>query len=278
MELRVLVDNNTLIDRYFVAEPGLSFLIEDGGAGVLFDTGYSGVFIQNAARMGRDLTSLDRIVLSHGHPDHTWGLGALIRLYTEASIEKPGTVAPAVIGAPGVFEDKHMEGIGEIGSLLSEEKLGQIFPVEASAEPVRLTERLVFLGEIPRRFNFEASAAVGRIMTDAGPAPDPLTDDTALAYESERGLVVISGCAHAGICNTIEHAREVCGREKVADVIGGLHLLDAEPERMQGTARYLEGLQLEALHACHCTDLAAKIFLARTLPVREVGVGLKLAY
>ncbi|MBU0462710.1 MAG: MBL fold metallo-hydrolase, partial [Proteobacteria bacterium] len=74
MQLTVLVDNNTIIDRYFLAEPGLSFLIEDENVSVLFDTGYSDIFIKNAQKMGKNLAHLDYIVFSHSHLDHTWGI------------------------------------------------------------------------------------------------------------------------------------------------------------------------------------------------------------
>ena len=87
MRLTVLVDNATLTDRYFLAEPGLSIYLEDGGTRVLFDAGYSGILIANAQKMGIDLLGVEEIVISHGHLDHTWGLDALVRLHTEAIFE-----------------------------------------------------------------------------------------------------------------------------------------------------------------------------------------------
>jgi len=87
MKLTVLVDNNTLIDHYFLGEPGISFLIQDQDKQILFDVGYSDAFIQNAEKMKFDLLQSDYIVLSHGHLDHTWGLDPLIKLYSEAKIE-----------------------------------------------------------------------------------------------------------------------------------------------------------------------------------------------
>ena len=88
MKLTVLVDNNTLIDRYFYGEPGISYFIADEDKRILFDVGYSDAFIKNAQKMNIDLLNTDFLVLSHGHLDHTWGLEPLIRLYTEAIIEK----------------------------------------------------------------------------------------------------------------------------------------------------------------------------------------------
>ena len=81
MKLTVLVDNNTIIDRYFLAEPGLSFFIQDEDKTVLFDTGYSGIFLDNAHKMGLDLANLDYLVFSHSHLDHTWGSDRLIKFF-----------------------------------------------------------------------------------------------------------------------------------------------------------------------------------------------------
>jgi 7,8-dihydropterin-6-yl-methyl-4-(beta-D-ribofuranosyl)aminobenzene 5'-phosphate synthase len=108
--------------------------------------------------------------------------------------------------------------------------------------------------------------------------PDELLDDTALAFRSAEGLVIITGCSHAGICTITEYAREVCGEPKVIDIIGGFHLIRLERERMEKTGAYLGGLSLKALHACHCTSLTAKIALAAQCPVQEVGIGMEFAW
>jgi 7,8-dihydropterin-6-yl-methyl-4-(beta-D-ribofuranosyl)aminobenzene 5'-phosphate synthase len=278
VQLTVLVDNNTLIDRYFQGEPGLSFFIRDGEARILFDTGYSGLFLANARKMDIDLRRLDWVVLSHGHLDHTWGLDPLIRRFTEAAIEGQPIKRPTILGHPAVLGSRRIDTLPNIGSSLSEDKLSPHFRLRFSREPVWLTEHLVFLGEIPRIFEFEAASPLGLVMGKQGPEPDPLADDSALAYRSHDGLVLITGCAHAGICNTIEHARRVCGEERVADIIGGFHLLAPPAERLEETARRLETLGLRSLHPCHCTDLASKVALARRLLVEEVGVGLRLEY
>jgi 7,8-dihydropterin-6-yl-methyl-4-(beta-D-ribofuranosyl)aminobenzene 5'-phosphate synthase len=278
VQLTVLVDNNTLIDRYFQGEPGISFFIRDDERRILFDTGYSGLFLQNARKMDIDLRRLDWVVLSHGHLDHTWGLDPLIRLFTEAAIEGQPVERPTLLGHPGVLGSKRIEALPNAGSGLSEEKLSPHFPLRFSREPVWLTERLVFLGEIPRILDFEGACPLGEVVAGEGTAPDLLVDDSALAYRSRDGLVLITGCAHAGICNTIEHARRVCGEERLADVIGGFHLLAPSAERLEETVRHLDAMGLRSLHPCHCTDLSSKVALARRLPVEEVGVGLRLEY
>ncbi|HIH94439.1 TPA: MBL fold metallo-hydrolase [Methanosarcina acetivorans] len=279
MKLTVLVDNNTLIDRYFFAEPGLSFLLEYSGARVLFDTGYSDIFLTNARKMGLSLLDLDYLVLSHGHLDHSWGLEPLIRLFTEAGIERLPGRSPVLVAHPLAFESKKIEGIGEIGSLFTPKKLSEHFRLQLSGTPFWLSERLVFLGEIPRNFTFEAEAAIGYVRDIKGnKIPDLLPDDTALVYRAETGLVIITGCSHSGICNITEYAKEVCGDSRVLDIVGGFHLLEPSKERMRGTLDYLKKLDPECIHACHCTDLNSKIELSKVCRLKEVGVGLQIEY
>jgi len=277
MRLTVLVDNNTLIDRYFYGEPGVSYFIEDEGKKILFDVGYSDAFIRNAQKMNIDLLNIDFLVLSHGHMDHTWGLDPLIRGYTEAVIEKIDHGRPTVIAHPLTFLTKTMNGLGEIGSMVSEEKLSKHFRIRLSKDPVWLTERIVFLGEIERNNDFEAKIPIGKVKANYL-EDDYLMEDSALAYRSSEGLVIITGCSHAGICNIVEHAKRICGEDKIVDIVGGLHLLDPSKEQMQGTLDYMKKLQPNEVHACHCTDLNSKIALSRVVNLREVGVGLKLEY
>ena len=275
MQLTVLVDNNTYIDRYFKAEPGLSIFIEEGATRILFDLGYSAIFLENAQRLAIDLRHLDYLVLSHGHLDHSWGLPELLRFYLESSIEGVPLRKPRFLAHPDVFLSRAFGPLPEIGGLLDEAALRRQFETTLSRDPVWLTERLVFLGHIPRKHPFEGKTSLGAL---ADGREDFIEEDTALAYKSDQGLVLIAGCAHAGICNMVDHAREVCQEDRVIDIIGGLHLLDPPPEQLQGTAAYLAGLSLPALHACHCTDLFSKIALAQAAPLREVGVGLRLSY
>ena len=277
MRLTVLVDNNTLIDRYFYGEPGVSYFIEDEGKKILFDVGYSDAFIRNAQKMNIDLLNIDFLVLSHGHMDHTWGLDPLIRAYTEAAIEKIDYKRPAVIAHPLTFLTKTKNGLGEIGSIISKEKVSEHFRIRLSKDPVWLAERIVFLGEIERNNNFEAKIPIGKVKANYL-EDDYLMEDSALAYRSSEGLVIITGCSHAGICNIVEHAKGICGENKIVDIVGGLHLLDPSKEQMQGTLDYMKKLQPNEVHACHCTDLNSKIALSRVVNLREVGVGLKLEY
>jgi 7,8-dihydropterin-6-yl-methyl-4-(beta-D-ribofuranosyl)aminobenzene 5'-phosphate synthase len=274
MKLTVLVDNNTLIDRYFLAEPGLSFFIEADGKRVLFDTGYSDVFLTNAHKLGLDLANLDYVALSHGHQDHTWGLEPLVRFYAELEIEKRLHFKPTVVAHPKTFTSVRDEGFAEAGSLLSENKLSKHFTLQLGTEPFWISSNLVYLGEIPRRNDFEGRLTFGR--KEGEDAEDTVPEDSALAYVAPEGVVVITGCAHAGICNTIEYALEVCSDNRVLDVIGGFHLQNPSQKQLNDTLSYFEKLRPRCLHACHCTDLQSKIALARVANMKEVGVGLSL--
>ncbi|MGC9445028.1 MAG: MBL fold metallo-hydrolase [Candidatus Methanospirareceae archaeon] len=271
MQLTVLVDNNTLIDRYFLGEPAVSYYIEDADTRILFDVGYSDAFLVNAQKMVIDLRTLHFVVLSHGHLDHTWGLDPLIRLYIESKIERLESKKPTLVAHPAIFQAKLLNGVGQIGSLVTETQLANYFTLHLSKEPVWLTERLVYLGEIPRRNEFEAQAPIGTVVSDENEeAADYSMDDSALAYRSSQGLVVIAACAHAGICNTIEYAREVCDEDRVADVIGGFHLLDPPEQQLKGTLAYFKSLQPATVHACHCTDLRSKLALAGSSSSRRL--------
>jgi len=207
VKIIVLVDNNTFIDRYFIAEPGVSYYIESEGKKILFDVGYSDVFLVNARKLGINLLDVDMIVLSHGHLDHTWGLSHLIRFFNEAHIEGMNARRPTLIAHPMVFASRSYKSDPKVGSLLKEETLGKFFDLKLNRDPVNLTGELVFLGEIERLNDFEGKQSIGTISIEGVEIPDLIADDSALAYSSTQGLVIVTGCSHSGICNIVEYAR-----------------------------------------------------------------------
>ncbi len=283
MRLTVLVDNHTLIDRYLTGEPALCLYLECDGKRVLFDLGYGNAFLRNAAILGIHPLEADTVVLSHGHIDHTGGLAPLARRILEHGLENSGehiSSSPRLIAHPDVFTPRTaMDGRLSVGSVMGRKQAESVFSsMQLSSEPVWVSERLLFLGEIERRFSYEGHTSIGKRDTAKGEQPDLIPDDTALAYRSEEGLVIVTGCSHAGICNIIEQARRLTGEERVLDVIGGLHLLNPPQEQLDKTAAYLGSLQLQALHACHCTDLASTLTLSASAPVAETGCGLVLEY
>ncbi len=277
MKLTVLMDNNTLIDRYFYGEPAVSYLIETEGEKVLFDTGYSGAFIMNARKLDMDLLDIDYLVLSHGHIDHTGGLEPLLKLFMEKSL-RASADKPELIAHPSVFSRKFFHKGPEIGSLVQKDSLLPFFTMKLSKKPVVLSKNLLFLGEIDRKNSFESRVPVGKTMREGTAVDDFVPDDSALVYTSGEGLVIITGCSHSGICNIIAAAQKATGIKRIADIIGGFHLLDPPEEQLEETAAYLDKAGPKTLHACHCTDLQSKIRLSAVSDLKEVGSGLVLEY
>ncbi|MFW5979624.1 MAG: MBL fold metallo-hydrolase [Halanaerobium sp.] len=278
MKLKVLVENNTLIDRYFKGEPGVSYYLEADGKKILFDTGYSDLFIENAGKMDIDLLDLDYLVLSHSHLDHSWGLQHLIQLFTEAQIEGKKYKKPELVTHPETFAARRVGRIDQIGPLISKERAARHFDLNLNREPFWFTDNLVFLGEIERKNDFEAQSPIGKVIKNGKEEPDYIVEDSALAYNSPQGLVIITGCSHAGICNITEKAKSIFKEEKVIDLIGGFHLQNPSQKQLEGTKSYFKKLKPKAVHASHCTDLKSKIELAQVVELKEVGVGLELDY
>ncbi len=277
MELHVLLDNNTIIDRYFKAEPGVSYYIKEGDVNILFDTGYSDVFLENAKKMQLDMLNIDYIVISHGHIDHSWGLIPLMRLQQEAIIERLTYKKPSFVSHPDALKYKRYNS-EDIGTLVDEKKLKVHYKMQLTKEPYWLTDKLVFLGEIERTNNFEGLDSIGTIMEENTERADYLLDDSALVYQSENGLVIITACSHSGICNIVEYAKKICKDDRIVDVVGGFHLLNPSTNVMDKTVNYFEQLNAKEVHACHCTDLKSKIALSRVANLQEVGVGMVLKY
>ena len=280
LKLSVLVDNNTLtqIDADFRGEPGLSFYIECDHKKIIFDTGYSDLFIKNAYKMNITFQEIDYIVLSHGHLDHTWGLISLIQMYTRWFFQGLTVRRPILLSHPDVFLPKILKETWQIGSLIRQQEISRQIDLQLSKSPIWITEKLVYLGEIEKFTDFEGLTPIGKVNKDGVRTDDYILDDSALAYKSKEGLVIITGCSHAGICNIIEYAKKVCNETRIIDIVGGFHLQNPSNKQLNGTLDYLKQLNPPVVHAGHCTDLKSKIALTNVVKIEEVGVGLELQY
>ena len=267
MKLVVLADNNTYIDQYYLAEPALSIYIENCEKKYLFDIGYSDVYLKNAERLGIELESLDAVIISHGHNDHTGGLAFYPKRQNK----------PLLIAHPGIMEPKRAEGLC-ISLPVTEAYLQDRFVFKLTRSPLWLDEQLVFLGEIHRANDFENKKPVGEHCLADGWHDDYVLDDSALVYKQKDGLYIITGCSHSGICNIAEYAKQVTGCNVIKSIIGGFHLFSGRSQQTLATVDYLQSNVEGTMYPCHCTNLAAKFALHKQLPVQEVGVGLTLEW
>lgn len=263
MDIRVVVDNNTFIDQYYLGEPAACFYLEVDGKRILFDCGYSDVLLKNADKMKIDLNMLDLIVLSHGHNDHT---GGLVHLTEQCDLS-----GCKLIAHPDCFYKKRFEG-EQIGSPMTLSQLSDAVRVELSREPIRLTENLFFLGEIPEYFTFEKREPIGECERDTKWIPDQLLEDTALAYKTDEGVFIITGCSHSGICNISEYAKKITECERIIGILGGFHIFK-ESEKLFGTIQYFKENHIHKLYPSHCVSFRAKALIDQEIKISDVAVG-----
>ena len=255
----ITLTENTAGNVGVLAEWGLSILVEVDGLNVLLDTGLSTSVVHNASVLGIDLSTIDKIVISHGHTDHTGGLRQLLKAMRK-EVE--------VIAHPDIWDSKYSERAREgayvyAGIPFQKEELeglGASFTL--TSEPVWISDRIVTTGEIPMLTDYEKIDANLYVKKEGEFHPDPLRDDLALAIKTEQGLVVVAGCAHRGIVNTVHHAQKLTGVEAIDTVVGGTHLIRAAEERVELTIAELKGFGIQRLGASHCTGFHATVRLA----------------
>jgi len=258
--ITILCDNTVGALSGTIGEHGFAALAEWDGGSILFDTGQGEALLHNALRRNRDLHRVGHVTLSHGHYDHTGGLLPLLR----------NCGGKEIFAHPAVFSRRYrVKDTGEstsIGIPYREEFLRGLGGRFSLSDRFREIAKGIFMtGEVPRKNPFEVGDA-GQFCDDAGSMPDRVRDDQSLVIVSERGLVLLLGCCHAGVINSIDYAMEKTGVENVYAVIGGTHLGFSDPNRLDETVRALRGYRIKKICPGHCTGFAASARLFREFP------------
>ncbi len=251
------LSENTAAAPNLLAEWGLSILVETDTANILLDTGQSVSVSHNADILGVDLSQVVKIVLSHGHFDHTGGLRQVLRKMRKET---------EILAHPDIWSAKYSRRHGQeryIGIPCPRqelESLGARFNL--TTEPVKITDNIMTTGEVPMVTDFEQIDPDLYVKEDAGFKPDRLRDDQALIIKTESGLVVILGCAHHGMINTLYHAQQLTGVKEIRMVLGGCHLNVATEEQIWQTIAALKELAVPRIGVSHCTGLTAAAIMA----------------
>lgn len=240
MKIHILTENQSSAIGY-LAEWGLSLFIEYNNIKILFDTGYSDVFIKNSNKMQLDISKSDYIILSHYHRDHTGGIRCLSEWDNIKFITHPDV----------------MKNISNnISNLMKKHQL------LLHKNPYEFYNGAYFLGEIPRISKFEKGNYKG----------NPMKDDTALVFKTPKGCAVVTGCSHSGIVNICEYAKEVTG-QKLYSVTGGFHLFESDKTAVEGVIEYFKNEQPDRLYPMHCIDLPTMSSLYQNFKFSKKSAG-----
>lgn len=261
-KITVICENRSLITRNILGEHGFAALIERNNERILLDTGQGMTLKPNAAALGINLSDIQKIVISHGHFDHTGGLTDIAPPHPDIQL----------IAHPDIFNDRYSESrtldrktYSYVGIRHHREYLESHFNSRFSftKEFCEISEGIYFSGEIPRITSFEKADTRLKIKANGSYVNDPLKDDASLLIETGSGPVILTGCAHAGIVNVIKHFENKTGHKKFFAVIGGTHLgfLDS-PDQLEKSMQAFESYGFELIAVSHCTgnEAAAACF------------------
>ena len=253
--LKITILSTMLADGNELGEWGFAALVEADGRRLLFDTGeHTDVVWKNAQSLGIDLSTVPEVVLSHSHSDH---VGGFLTLRRAVAAKTPAALARTHVGT-GMFYPRtsgvpRVEGNPMIAIKPEYERTGGTFVTHA--QPVQLYPGVWLTGPVPRKFPERNWSGRGQVTTPAGVGEDNLPEDLALVFDTAQGLVVLTGCGHAGVVNTIDYARTVVRPARVHALIGGLHLFAANEATLTWTAERLRGFGVDALIGAHCTGI-----------------------
>jgi 7,8-dihydropterin-6-yl-methyl-4-(beta-D-ribofuranosyl)aminobenzene 5'-phosphate synthase len=253
--LKITILSTMLADGKELGEWGFAALVDADGHLILFDTGqHSDVVLKNAQTLGLDLSRVPEVVLSHDHWDH---VGGLLTLRQSVLGKAPNALARVHVGE-GIFYPRTSfnRGIEDNEALLlkeSYEKTGGVFITHST--PAELYPGVWLTGPIPRKYPERNWSVSGQVKTAQGWVEDTVPEDQALVFDTDQGLVLLVGCAHAGIVNTVDYARAIVRPARVHALIGGIHLFNASDQTLDWTTGKLAEVGVENFLGAHCTGI-----------------------
>jgi 7,8-dihydropterin-6-yl-methyl-4-(beta-D-ribofuranosyl)aminobenzene 5'-phosphate synthase len=254
-DLRITVLSTMLADTAGIGEWGFAAVVEADGRRILFDTGARPqTVIANAAELKVNLADITDVVLSHHHGDHTGGLITLRRALAE---KNPRALSAAHVGK-GIFFKR--PGPSVFGSAVAEwkaafEQSGGRFT--EYDKPAEIMPGVWFTGPVPRKYPERNWSGSGKVETPEGTEEDNVPEDMSMAFQTAKGIVVLSGCGHAGIVNTLEHVRNRIANAPVFAALGGFHLFQLDDEKLAWTASKLREFGVQRFLGAHCTGIEA---------------------
>lgn len=254
--VKVTVLSTMLADTVGVGEWGFAALVEVDGYRVLFDTGArQDTVLNNAEELNVDLSGVTDVILSHHHGDHT---GGLLKLRQTLVSRNSGALSRAHV-APGIFEPRRYKDKkdGNPMPALRDAYLATGAKMVEHSKAEMLAPGVWLTGPVARRYPEHNWAKGASILAADGPVEDTIPEDMSLVINAEEGLIVVTGCGHAGIGNILAQAREMMPGVPVRAVIGGLHLLDADEKTLLWTAKQMRKAGVEYLLGAHCTGIEA---------------------
>jgi len=247
MKITILCENQSGYEnaKVCLSEWGFSAFIETANLNLLFDTGHTDVYKHNAEQLGVNLENTHFVVLSHHHWDHSGGIQ-----HHNFKIKKKLILHPEITNKLPLNES---------------EKIKNDFEIITSAKPLEISSGVFYLGEIPRRNDFEKGMFEN----------DKMLDDSAIAIKTKNGVVVITGCSHSGICNICEYAKEIAG-QKLYAVIGGFHLFEDNQKAVNGTIDYFRAEKPQLLFPMHCVDFPTLSKFHEIFGIKKISTGDKI--
>ena len=261
-KVTIIVDNTP--SPGFQSEHGFSALLDTGKRRVLFDTGQGPAFAGNMEKLGVANDEIEAVVLSHGHYDHTGGLPAILRAMPRVP----------VFAHPSIVIDRYAAGKGHVRSVAVPEASRRLIMSPETKmvwceAPLLLGDEAGITGQVPRLTSYEDTGGPFFVYPDCK-VPDLIPDDMAMWVRTGKGLLVVTGCCHSGLVNTLRHAMRLSGEQRLHCVIGGFHLCSAAEERLSSTIEDLEKMSPGLIVPCHCTGETAIFRMKKVFGERVV--------